>query len=105
MSDFGNKFAAQGIVKLLNRLGDSITYTTLAGSSTTRTAVFDVLDEYGESRRGVFVMASDAATGVASPVAGDKITDASALVWTIVDVRPDGAGCHELLAHTPKLNT
>lgn len=102
MSDFGDKFTSQGIVKLLDRLGDSITYTPAAtGTAVTRTAIFNPLDSAGHEARGLFHIASDGTTGVAAPARGDRITFNSD-VWTVVEIHRDKIGAWELTATLPE---
>lgn len=100
-SDFSNKFTAAAMPKLLERIGESIIYTTVAGSSVTRTAIANVGSD-GLNWTAVFDTASDSTTGVAAPAKGDRITYDSN-VWTVVEVIPNYAGGHEIHAVLPRL--
>ena len=105
MSDFGTKFTASGITKLLDLLGDAITYTPVGGAAVSRRAIYnrqvfalDVIDD------AYFTMSTDATSGVASPREGDKITY-SGDVWVVVDARVDQDGAAELFCKKAKAIT
>ena len=101
MSRFGDRFEEVGITELVNELGDSVTYTVAAtGSTSTIDAIFNefvgALDEFGNA---IFTIQS---SDVSSPQRGDTITLASN-VWTVLDVRSDNAGGHELRVVIPQV--
>lgn len=100
-SDFSSKFTAAAMPKLLDRMGESVTYATVAGSSVTRSAIVNVSSD-GLNWTAIFDIASDSTTGVAAPAKGDRITyDTN--VWTVVEVIPNYAGGHEIHAVLPRL--
>ncbi|HYE91764.1 MAG TPA: hypothetical protein VEA38_12120 [Terriglobales bacterium] len=106
MSEFGDRFTAAGITKLLGHLGDSVTYTPVStGVGVSRTAIFnEMVGVAGDKEaNAIFTMSSNASTGVASPARGDRITTSDNRVWSIIDIRSDAAGTHELRATTPEL--
>jgi len=102
-SDFANKFTAAAMPKLLNRLGETITYTPPGGSTVSRSAVVNITsDGPGPHWTATFDISSDATLGVASPVKGALIVyDGN--TWTVTEAIPNYAGGHELHAVMPRL--
>ena len=105
MSAFASWFAASGMTKLLDQLGQTITYTPVGGSPVTRQAIFnEFVGAFDEKGNAIFTIASDSTTGIASPGRGDKITLGSD-IWEVWDVRADQAGGFELRCGVPILVT
>ena len=100
MSKFGDKFSEAGIDRLIDELGDTVTYKVASsGSTSSISAIFNefvgALDEFGNA---IFTIKS---SDVASPKRGDLIT-LGTNVWTVLDVRSDNAGGHELRVVIPQ---
>lgn len=103
MSDFGDKFTAQG-AKLTDRLGDAVTYTAVGAAGATVTAVFQKWPDAGDDKaRATFIVASaDLASPSTANRRGDRITR-GAEIWTVDDYADNADGFLELQAHMPRV--
>lgn len=87
--------------KLLDVHGETaITYTVkLGGTTYQRRAIFTAREGVGEERNAVFVMSTNATTGIADPRRGDTITFGQNL-WQVKDVVHGKDGGVELFCTT-----
>ena len=96
MSKFGDLFGDGPMLGLLDIHGDTISYKTVAGVTSSLTAIYNelvgALDDFANA---IFTISTDASIGVAAPERGDEITFAGEQ-WTVVDVRDDEASMAEL---------
>ena len=87
--------------KLLEVEGETVTYTTSAGVASSISAIFDrMIYANDEKQDGHFHISDNASTGIASPNRGDTVTHES-VVWTVIDIRTDDDGSHELRCVAP----
>lgn len=107
MSEFGTRFEAQAMPRLLGRLGDSVTVTLADGSTLTRTAIFNV-QQYAidHTQDAAFEFTDDSTAGLTAAQATrcTKVT-LDSVVWTVIDAKQDEDGGHRLLVKAPQLIT
>lgn len=95
MSRFGDKFASDGIPRLLDHLGDTATFTWPPdGAGLEREWIFEEYPHDGgpsETRRGRGIVASDPTIGIEKPRRGMQVTFEGD-VWMVTHVESDAAG-------------
>lgn len=93
-SRFGDRFARAFASQMLPALGEqSVTYTTVAGVTSTIQAVFnEFVGAIDNKARAIFTVSED---DVAAPARGDSFT-LDGTRWDVVDVRNAKAGEFEI---------
>lgn len=91
--------------RLLDQLGDDVTYSPETGSDVVIKAIFNEFVGFVDDQaRAIFTVSTLASNGVASPQEGDRITIVGESVyWTVVDVRDSKDDTAELRCDRSKL--